>query len=86
MNQPQRRAAATGSTIPTLKQIAHGTAHKKGDAPLFQMVGAVMNKMATLAQGSEVGRFIVRKVMVEMGASKAHQRPTVPPAVSEHFW
>jgi len=72
MNQPQRWVAATGSTILTLKQIAHGTAHKKGDAPLFQMVGAVVNKMATLAQGGEVGRAIVSKVMVEMGAGKAH--------------
>ena len=42
--------------------------------------------MAALAQGREVGCIIISDVMVEVGASKAHQRPAMPPAVGKRFW
>ncbi len=52
------------------EQIAEGPAQEISDPPLCQMVRAVMDHVAALAQTLEVTPPVVARVMVEMGRSQ----------------
>jgi hypothetical protein len=86
LRQPNATTTHSTARVRAKKKIAEGPSHPIGQPSLRQVVWAVVEHVAPLAQALEVGRRAVRRVVVEMGCGENDAGSAEPVEVGAPGW
>ncbi len=71
-------ADSLGSSVPCVEMNNVGcraqSFQKMGERGTLGIIGAVVAQMTCLAQGAQIGRAVVGRIVIEMGAGQNHRR------------